>query len=284
MPRYALLLAYDGTDFAGWWRQPGIRTVAGELDAAFARIGEPQAEPVGASRTDAGVHARGQVAQVDCQRAWDPAHLTQVLNRQLPDDLVCRATAAVADDWHAVHAAGGKTYRYRLHVAPQGDPFVARRIAWRTPFQVPLTDLQQAAMPLVGDLDAGGFVRRGEHREDLHLRLDCLRWYDRGEYRICQIRGTRFAYRLVRSLVGGMVAAATGTVTQAAWLAAIAGEQNPAGQQQAPARGLCLERVHYARPPHWQAKQARHEDLPGRPGLSGSLSEIAAYRLSPTSS
>ena len=252
MPRYALLLAYDGTDFAGWWRQPGSRTVASELDAAFVRIGEPGAEPVGASRTDAGVHARGQVAHVDLNRRWDPAHLTHVLARQLPPDLSCRAAAAVNDDWHAVHATNGKTYRYRLHIAPQPDPFLARHIAWRPPFAVDLTALQQAAIPLTGELDAAGFSRRGEHRDDLRLRLDTVHWYDRAGYRICQVRGTRFSYRLVRSLVGGMVATATGTVSKADWLAAIAGAPSPAGQQQAPACGLCLERVHYAQPPQWQ--------------------------------
>ena len=251
MPRYALLIAYDGTDFAGWWRQPGSRTVAGELDAAFARIGEPRAQPVGASRTDAGVHARGQVAHVDCERSWDPAQLAHVLARQLPDDLSCRAVAATNDDWHAVHAASGKTYRYRLHIALQSDPFVARRIAWRPPFAVDLAALQQAAAAVRGELDASGFARRGEHRDDLRLRLDVVRWYHRGDYRICQVRGTRFAYRLVRSLVGGMVATATGTVSQAEWRAAIAGEPSPAGQQQAPACGLCLERVHYSQPPRW---------------------------------
>ena len=251
MPRYALLLAYDGSDFAGWWRQLGSRTVASELDAAFARIGEPSAAPVGASRTDAGVHARGQVAHVDLHRSWDPAHLAYVLARQLPPDLACRAAAAVVDDWHAVHSACGKTYRYRLHVAPLNDPFVARRIAWRPPFAVDLAALRQAAEPLTGELEAAGFARRGEHRDDLRLRLDAVRWYDRSGYRICQVRGTRFAYRLVRSLVGGMVATATGTVSQSDWLTAIAGESSPAGQQQAPACGLCLERVHYAQPPRW---------------------------------
>lgn len=251
MPRYALLLAYDGTAFAGWWRQPDQRTVAGALDAAFTRIGEPQATAIGASRTDAGVHARGQVAHVDCARPWEPADLARVLGRQLPPDLVCRGIAPVADDWHAVHAAAGKTYRYRLHVAARADPFLAPRIAWRPPFAVDLAALRNAAGPVLATTDFIAFARRGEHREDLTLRLDAVDWYDRGGYRICRIRGTRFAYRLVRSLVGGMVATATGTVDAAHWRAALGGLPSPAAEQQAPACGLCLERVHYATPPRW---------------------------------
>jgi tRNA pseudouridine38-40 synthase len=251
MPRYALRLAYAGTDFAGWWRQPGLRTVAGELDAAFARIGENGAAAVGASRTDAGVHARGQVAHVDCARAWPAAALARALAHQLPPDLVCRGVAAVAPDWHAVHAASGKTYRYRLHVAPHADPFLAARIAWRLPFPCACAALNAAALQLRGELDLRAFARRGEHREDLRTVLAPVRWHDLAGYRICRVQGTRFAYRLVRSLIGGMVAVAHGTVTHAEWTAALAGSATPAAQQQAPAHGLCLERVHYAVAPAW---------------------------------
>jgi tRNA pseudouridine38-40 synthase len=253
MPRYALLLAYDGTAFAGWWRQPGLRTVGCELDAAFARLGEPAAEAVGASRTDAGVHARGQTAHVDCQRTWEPGALARALARQLPADVVCRGVAAVADTWHAVHDAAGKTYRYRLAVSAAPEPFLAPRIAWRPPFAVPLAGLQDAARLLPGAHDFAAFARRGEQREDLHCLLHAVTWYDCGGYRICRVRGSRFAYRLVRSLVGGMVATAQGTVSHEAWALALAGTATPAAQQQAPAHGLCLERVHYAAPPAWSA-------------------------------
>src|SRR3954468_4066245 len=139
MPRYALLLAYDGTAFAGWWRQPGARTVAGELDAAFARLGEPAAAPVGASRTDAGVHAEGQVAHVDLARAWRPRALADALARQLPDDVACLGVAPVADDWPAVHEVRPKTYRYALAVGAVRDPFWAARFAWRPPRAPSLT-------------------------------------------------------------------------------------------------------------------------------------------------
>lgn len=257
MPRYALLIAYDGTDFAGWWRQAEGRSVGAVMDAAFARLGEPSACAVGASRTDAGVHARGQVAHVDCSRTWEVAELARALARQLPPDVVCRAVATVASDWHAVHAAHSKTYRYRLDVgatfphlfAP--DPFLAPRISWRLPFSIALDALQRAAQPVHGELDLSAFLRRGDHREDLRTQLAQIRWYDRGRYRLCTVRGSRFGYRLVRSLVGGMVATASGTVTLAQWVAALHGTVNPAAQQQAPATGLCLERVHYLEPPRW---------------------------------
>ena len=95
MTSAALLLAYDGSAFAGWWRQPGRRTVAAELDAACRRIGEEAVAAIGASRTDAGVHARGQVARLDLQRSWEPEALLRALARQLPADLSCMGVAPV---------------------------------------------------------------------------------------------------------------------------------------------------------------------------------------------
>lgn len=256
MPRYAVLLAYDGTAFAGWWRQPDARTVGGVLDAAFARLGEPTAHALGASRTDAGVHAREQVAHVDCARPWAADDLARALSSQLPPDVACRAVAAVVDDWHAVHLASGKTYRYRLDVGAVVDPFLAPRISWRPPFSQALATLEAAlqatATPLIGAQDLRAFARRGEHREDLRTTLTAVAWYRRERFLIARIRGDRFSYRIVRSLVGGMVATATGTTSTAQWRAALAGEVTPAAQQQAPACGLCLEHVHYDTPPRWQ--------------------------------
>jgi tRNA pseudouridine38-40 synthase len=240
MPRFALLLAYDGTDFAGWWRQPGRRTVAGELDAACVRIGEAGAEAVGASRTDAGVHALGQLAHIDLRRAWDPPRLLQALERQLPGDLALRAVAPVADGWHAVHGVRSKTYIYRIALRP--DPFLAR-IAWRPPGTLDGDLLRRCAVLAPGRRDWAAFVRRGDHREDTACRLLSCRWMQGDGQWCCHLRADGFIYRLARSLVGGMVLCARGGCTLADWKAALAGETTPAATQQAPAGGLCLERV-----------------------------------------
>ena len=244
--RFALRRAYDGTAFAGWWRQPDQRTVAGELDAALARLGEGVSVghegPVGASRTDAGVHARGQVAHADLQRAWNPGDLQRILNRQLPDDLTCTAIAPVADDFHATQSSTGKTYRYLCD--PQGDPWRAR-FAWRLPFAVDLAALQSLSTETAASTTAAGFARRGEFRDDLTIRLSAVRWYHHRGLLVCRITGDRFTYRLVRSLVGGMLAVARGAARPADWTATLAGEVTPAGREQAPAHGLHLARVHY---------------------------------------
>jgi tRNA pseudouridine38-40 synthase len=250
---FALLLAYDGTGFAGWWRQPGLRTVAGTLDEALIRLGEPDAAPVGASRTDAGVHARGQVAHAILRRAWEPADLLAALAHQLPDDCRCLGVAPVAPDWHACHAATAKTYSYAIDTSAAGDAFRAAH-AWRPPFRLDLAALQAASARIPGRRDWRAFVRRGDHREEdggTVRRIDRVQWRAEGDLLVCTVDGEGFIYRLVRSLVGAMTAVARGACSAADLDAALAGGDSPAGREQAPARGLCLERVHYAREPAW---------------------------------
>lgn len=251
MPRYALLLAYDGGGFAGWWRQAGRRSVAGELDAAFRRLGERQAEPVGASRTDAGVHALAQVAHVDLARRWDPAALRRALDAQLPEDCCCRGVAAVADDWHAVHAVRDKTYRYRLWLGTERDPFLGARLAWRVPGALDPELLATCAALAPGERDWAAFVRRGDHRADTRHRLLGCSWRRQGPILVCTLRADGFIYRLARSLVGGMVAVARGGCTLDGWRRALAGECSSAASQQAPAHGLRLEAVRYRPSPVW---------------------------------
>jgi tRNA pseudouridine38-40 synthase len=245
--RYALLIAYDGTDLTGWWRQAEGRSVAGCLDAAFALLGEPAAAVVGASRTDAGVHAHGQVAHVDCERTWDVRDLVRSLNRHLPPAAVVRGAVAVDPDFHAVHAVVAKTYRYAVDLGPVADPFLARW-AWRPPYHLDPTRLPALAARVTAMTTAAAFARRGDQRDDLSVAIRSCRWHRRGSTWIASITADRFTYRLVRSLVGGMLATAQGTCSDAQWSAALTGEDSPAGQQQAPARGLHLWRVTYPRP------------------------------------
>jgi tRNA pseudouridine38-40 synthase len=250
VPRYALLLAYDGTGFAGWWRQPDQRTVAGELDVACARVGEDGAQAVGSSRTDAGVHACGQLAHVDLRRSWQPGRLAAALGRHLPPDVSCLAAAAVAPDWHAVHGVRRKTYRYRIDDGPAPDPFLART-AWRVPGHLDRELLTAAALPVPGKRDWAAFVRRGDHREDTVRRLRSCRWQHRDGALACDITADGFILHLARSLVGGMVAVARGAVGASDWEAALAGTPTEAARQMAPAHGLCLWKIVHGAPPSW---------------------------------
>ena len=249
MPRYALLLSYDGAGFAGFWRQNERRTVGAVVDEALGRLGEHhQAEP--AARTDAGVHARGQVAHVDLVRDWDPANLHRALDHHLPPDCACLATARVPPSWHAARDAGGKTYVYQLECSAQRDPLRAAR-CWRPPAGLHLSRLVRAGRLITACNDFRAFARRGDHREDHHCRIATLRWEEAGDLLRCRIRADRFTYRLVRSLVGAMVAHATDGCSEDDLATALAGDESPATHHQAPAHGLVLEAVHYRDELRW---------------------------------
>ena len=249
MPRYALLIAYDGTDFAGWWRQPGLRTVAGELDQALARIGEEGAEPVGSSRTDAGVHARGQLAHVNLRRSWEPGRLALTLGRQLPPDVACLAAARVDDAWHAVYGVRRNTYRYQIDAGVVADPMLART-AWRVS-GLDEARLLRASIAVPGQRDWAAFVRRGEYRSDTQSRVLSCRWQRRQGILACDLSADGFIYRLVRSLVGGMISVARGSTAMEQWRSALVGTTNGAARQQAPAHGLHLLRIVHRQPPRW---------------------------------
>lgn len=250
MPSFALLVAYDGSDFAGWWRQPGERTVAGVCDAACVRLGEDAASAVGASRTDAGVHARGQVAHLAVERDWSASDLHAALNHHLPADAACLAVAAVADTFHACHDAVEKNYSFCIDNGTVANPF-AHRYAWRPPFRLDLDILNSVAQSIPGRRDWRAFARRGDSRNDLVRSISDVHWHSDGSRLICAVNGDGFIYRLVRSLIGAMVAVAHGSCSRHDLDLALRGEDSPASAQQAPAHGLCLEHVRYAEELRW---------------------------------
>ncbi|MHC5068600.1 MAG: tRNA pseudouridine synthase A [Planctomycetota bacterium] len=255
MPRYALLLSYHGGAFAGMWQQPGQRTVGAVIRDALARLGEDGVDPVPAARTDAGVHAYGQVAHVDLRRAWCPAQLATALDHHLPIDCSCSAAALVADTWHAGHHSRHKTYHYQLDGCRQRDPLRADR-SWRPPQAgtLSLAALNQAAALITGRLDCRAFARRGDHRDDYHVTFKSVTWTSNDHGPLATLCADRFTYRLVRSLVGAMVACAAEACTLEDLHRALHGHSSPACRHQAPAQGLHLHQVSYRPGPDWRTQ------------------------------
>ena len=238
-------LEYLGTRFHGSSGGGGVRSVESELLAALRRLGEV-AEVEVLSRTDAGVHARGQVAVVSGVRRLTPERLARGLHHQLPDDLRCAEVARVDARPRVV----SKTYRYGLDMSHTGDPFVLQT-TWRPPAGLVAERLHEAAGRLSGRHDFKAFRRRGETRDDLTRSIFEAAWSTEGPGWCFTVRGEGFCYRLVRSLVGGMVAVARGTTTMDAWDAALRGTVTPAAREQAPARGLLLSEIRLDPEPAW---------------------------------
>jgi tRNA pseudouridine38-40 synthase len=252
MPRFALRIAYAGAGFDGWWRQPGRRTVAGCLDAACDRLGESDARAEGASRTDAGVHARDQWAHFDCRRTWKAGELLANLNRHLDADLAVQAVARVADDWNAVSGVRWKTYRYRIDAGPVRFPDLAA-VAWR-PDWIARMDrgrLEAAAALVQGRHDWAAFSRRGEYRTSTASTVRSCRVLGAGRSLTIAITADAFTYHLARSLVGGLCSVACGAHDLSDWQRALAGTAHGCSRQQAPAHGLHLWRIVHRDPPTW---------------------------------
>ncbi len=166
LPTFRLVLEYDGTDFAGWQSQAaGTRTVQGVLEQAIERVTGIAAPVVGAGRTDAGVHAEGQVASVRVETRLDPATLGRALNALLPGDLAVRAVAEAEPGFHAIRDARRKLYLYRVWNGAVRSPLRERRQHWvRAPLD--LAAMARAAAPLEGRHDFASFETRARERPE----------------------------------------------------------------------------------------------------------------------
>ncbi len=243
--RLRIDLGYDGTEFAGWARQPGLRTVQGELEAALGvvlRLAEPPLLTV-AGRTDAGVHARGQVAHVDVAAGAEPATLTRSLNGLLPADVRVRSLTLAPPGFDARFSALARRYSYRV---TDGwlDP-LRRRDTLHHPRPLDATAMNAASAPLLGEHDFAAFCRRREGASTIRALL-ALTWQrDAAGVLVAQVEADAFCHSMVRALVGALLAVGDGR-RDVDWPASVlaGGVRDPAVNVVA-AHGLTLEEVRY---------------------------------------
>jgi tRNA pseudouridine38-40 synthase len=241
-------LAYDGTDFRGWaaQRDPAIRTIEGTLSAHLARILGAAPRSSVAGRTDAGVHARGQVVSF----AWEegrrpsPERLQAALNAAMAPEVVVLRARIAPPGFDARFSASAREYRYRISTAPLPDPFTAR-FTWHRPGALRLAAMRTAAAALVGEHDFSSFCRHpGPGRSTVRDLQRCT--VDRrGTDLTITLRANAFLHQMVRAIVGTLVAAGSGR-REASEVAALLASRDRAGAAPiAPAHGLTLERVVY---------------------------------------
>lgn len=250
MPNFRLLVEYDGTDLAGWQIQPGpARTVQGALVVALERITGTAVTVTGAGRTDAGVHAEGQVASVMLDTRLEPAELQRALNALLPRDIAVREVARAPDAFHALRDARSKLYVYRLWTNPSRSPLRERTSLW-VRSALDLEAMREAGHALVGTHDFASFRGVGSSvRSSVRtlLRVDVSGALG-GEVAM-DFEGTGFLRHMVRNLVGTLLEVGKGRRAPDAMRALLlASDRNRAGPT-APARGLTLVHVRYDFPP-----------------------------------
>ncbi|MFK3981221.1 tRNA pseudouridine(38-40) synthase TruA [Micromonospora sp. NPDC050397] len=259
--RVRLDVAYDGTDFSGWAAQPTRRTVAGVLTEVLVRVLGPDAVTglTVAGRTDAGVHATGQVCHVDlADAAWKP--LTDSLLRRLagllPGDVRVRSVTEVPGEFDARFSATFRRYEYRVTDAPYGVEPLRRHeiLAW--PRRLELASLSAAAAGLVGEHDFAAYCRRKEHATTLRevTRLDWRR--DPDGILVATVQADAFCQSMVRSLVGAMLVAGDGR-RPVEWPAGLLRRRERSSEVTvAPAHGLTLVEVGYPDDPALYAERA----------------------------
>ena len=238
-----LTVAYDGEHFSGWAKQEGSRTVQDVLRAAIVTMDPSVAEVRGASRTDAGVHAEGQVAAFDTERDIEARGWVLGLNAALPEDVAVRAARQVPAGFEPRATSRGKRYRYRLLLDPVRDPLLRGR-AWRVGHPLDLEKLSREAKRLEGTHDFRAFRSARDERVNTVRTLRRVA-IDRESDRVCAIvvEGSAFMHNMVRIIVGTLVDVARGHLDEGAVSRAIeSGSRDDLGTT-APAHGLCLEQV-----------------------------------------
>jgi tRNA pseudouridine38-40 synthase len=245
--RIKILVSYDGTDYHGWQVQPGLPTIQGALEDVISGIEGRAVQVAGSGRTDAGVHALGQVAAFSIENPIPVDNLRRAVNRLLPRDIRVLSVEEAAPDFHPRFQAERKTYEYRIFRGEICSPF-ERRYVCHHPYPLAVEEMIGLAPLLEGEQDFTAFAA-SDDRDELELSkvrtIYCSRLELAGDRLIYRVTGSGFLKHMVRNIVGVLLEAGKGNVDRAELLARLEpGCTIPPGPT-APARGLFLMSVDY---------------------------------------
>lgn len=254
MRHIRLVVEYDGTDLCGWQRQANGPTVQGHLEAALTRLLTHEVAVTGASRTDAGVHARGQIASFRTERAIPLHGIRRGLNAMLPPAIAIVSASEADDDFHPRFSATGKHYRYLLHTRPERSPRWRHR-AWHHPAPLDLTAMREAAAALIGEHDFAAFRAAGCTATRTVRRIDRIDIAptsqlgdpddDAAWIIAIDVRGNAFLRNMVRIVVGTLVEVGQGRRPVGQVAEILASKDRTRAGITAPATGLELVSVRY---------------------------------------
>ena len=249
---WKLVLAYDGSEFHGWQVQPELVTIQGELRHAIARVTGEDVLPQGSGRTDAGVHAAGQVASFALAAPIPEPNLVRALNRTLPASIRVLRARRMPGDFHARHSAQSKSYEYRIYRGEICPPWLARYV-YALPVPLDLDAMQRAAAQVLGEHDFTSFTATDPDRmerdsgvsDDNVRQVHRSRWSAEGELLLYRAEGNGFLHHMVRNLVGTFLDVGRGTIPDTQIPAILASRSRQQAGATAPARGLFLIEVNY---------------------------------------
>ena len=245
MTTFKLVLEYDGTHYSGWQRQLNAPTIQAAVEDALAAIAQTRLTVIGAGRTDAGVHALGQVASFRTERGLSQREWLRALNAHLPADISALAVEPVSDDFHARYSAKGKLYEYHVMNRSERAPLLRER-AWTVYKPLNVAAMTEAAACLVGSHDFSSFETAPTDNENPQCRLQQLDLRRQGDLIILSFYADRFLKQMVRSMVGTLVEVGRGRRTAADMHRVLSARVRAAAGRTAPTHGLYLVRVDYA--------------------------------------
>ncbi|MBI3516756.1 MAG: tRNA pseudouridine(38-40) synthase TruA [Proteobacteria bacterium] len=245
MPRYRLTLEYDGTPFVGWQRQDNGPSVQAAVEAAVARFSGDTVTATAAGRTDAGVHARGQVVHIDLSRAWDAFRVSEALNHHLkPDPIAVLDAAAVGNDFHARFSATERRYRYCI--ANRRAPLaLERERAWQVNQPLDADAMHAAAARLIGKHDFSTFRASLCQAASPVKTLSRIAVARDGDAVLIEAAAPSFLHHQVRNIAGTLLLVGLGKWTADDVSDALAARNRARGGETAPAHGLYLMAVRY---------------------------------------
>lgn len=238
---YLLIIEYDGTRYGGWQKQPGIVTIQGEIESAAIKVLGSPVKLTAAGRTDKGVHALCQAANLTASRQLDPSSLCSALNSFISNDIAIKSVKPVPVDFNARFSAKKKVYQYRIWNNFRRSAW--KMHSWHVEYPLNVTLMRRASKELLGKHDFSAFEARGSTQQSKIVRLDKITIKKAGGEILLNFEADRFLYKMVRNITGTLVEAGLGRIDCASIKGILEGKKRKFAGRTAPSHGLFLKKV-----------------------------------------
>lgn len=243
--RVRLTVAYDGTDYHGWQVQKNAITIESELNRCLTQLLGETIEVIGASRTDAGVHALGNIAVFDTENPMPAEKISYALNQRLPEDIRIQHSQEVPTDWHPRHCESRKTYEYRIYCCEFPMP-VKRLYSYFTYWSLDVNRMREAASYLEGEHDFKSFCQTNAQVESTVRTIYSVEVEEQGKELVIRVCGNGFLYNMVRIIAGTLMEVGRGRMQPEDMVSILEARDRAAAGPTAPAHGLTLVKYEFA--------------------------------------